>query len=159
MGLKNDISILRHEGKYNKYIEHMLKKNDIFNVIPYDFEYNSYNNYITNEILNKNIFSFSLNIENKNIGFLSLVDFDWENRNCRIICSVFDKYLDDIEIKHVKLSIEKILEFCKNDLRIKRVWGITYNGNPYSSMILDDLFSFEGTSKNKDILYYGYVFE
>lgn len=154
----DEVSIQRHEAKHNHYLEYIMGKQDMLAVLQNNLSEHSCST-IAHDIAAKRIFPFSLNMGDKTVGYVSLMDMDWENRNGRIVCGVYEEYIGSTGMEYIGMGLEKVLDFCRSSLDLKRVWGITCKSNLHARKLFEGLLELESTSSKKDILYYGHIFE
>lgn len=155
--MPDKIFIKRHENKNitaasevvsRQYIISILNINDIKNK-------NLNANTILIKLIQKKLFIFDLCYNGMFIGLICIDDIDWENRNCRIKCGLLEDYVKMISLDLIKELIKDILNFCKNELRLNRVWGVISNDETVFIKVLEEYFDLEGMTISKNILYYG----
>ncbi len=152
------VNIQRHEAKHDQYLEYIAEKQEML-VVLQDIPGNPSSGAIAHKVSAKKIFPFCLNVGNRTAGYVSLVDVDWENRNGRIVCGVYEAYMESTELEYIRIGLEKMLDFCRSSLGLKKVWGIIRENNTQARKLLEGLFELESTPGKKDVLYYGYILE
>lgn len=159
--MRYEIVLARHRSQYNSFLKSILEQNQMLVAMDESYSTNMISDFssedINARISSKKTFAFALKYNDREIGFLCLDDIDWEDRHCRIKGGLFARYLDEIEIDSYLLPLYKVLEFCKGNLRMNRVWGTITNNNAKPTSIIAKVFTLEGATLNNDVLYYGYL--
>jgi len=152
--------IKRHEDYYNKYVQEVLERKDIISIISKDIDADNFDySNITKQLIGKRLFSFLLYKGTTVTGIFCLEEIDWENRNCRLKLGLFDEYLNDYDHEYVRTGINNVLDFCKSNIRLKRVWGIVPDRDNNKIECLQDVFKVEGKTKSEDYIYMGHILE
>lgn len=64
-------------------------------------------------------------------------------------------YYDLHYLTQLREHIKSTLLFCKDQLRLNRIWSIYYTKHTLALPIIESFFELEGTSINKEFLYWG----
>ncbi|NBI06437.1 hypothetical protein [Senegalia massiliensis] len=93
---------------------------------------------VTNLILSKSLYPFIFKQKNKKSNYkpdliLCIYNIDWENRNCQMIGRILSDYFDDRE--DLNQYIKLLLNFCKNEIRMHKVWGLLKKDNIYYNAV------------------------
>ena len=157
--MNNNISIKRHEGKYNNYFRYIINQPEIIKGINKDInETLSDFNDINDLIVDKKIFPLVLDINGTVIGFLCLDDIDWENRNCRLKGGIYEDCISSISYEQSSKCILELLNFCYNTLGLIRIWGYAAQ-DCFANTVLGSVLNKEGTTIDEKIIYYGSIVE
>jgi hypothetical protein len=157
--MKDKIYFNRYSQKYNKYLKEIINQSEMIKIISEKNnreikEDESLN--IDYLVMDKNIFPFSLSYMGDNIGFICLDNINWENKNCRFKCAIFNDYINLISKEQLEDCISYVLNFSYYTLGLKRVSGIIPKDS-FGIEAVNEMFDKEGEDINNTIFYYGNV--
>lgn len=152
----NDTFLLRHEKKHDSYINQVIKKQNIVNVVN-ENPLNMDIPLISEKIIKKQLFAFMIMNNQNIIGAICICNNDWENRNGLLKIGIKNEYYNFDYVKDLTNHIHTVLLFCGNDLRLKRLWGMCDTNDSLSLKVLEPFFKIEGNTLIGNKLYLGCI--
>lgn len=153
------VTIKRYEEKYKEQLDFVLREKMFLAQIPNEVKIITDDiDSVNAHILQKKLYPFMLCKNEEVIGIISISDLDWENRNGRLVGGLLNRNSDNISNNSLLKAVKEVLGFCKEEIRLKRVWSVL-PVNQFKHEDIELAFDIEGKTKNSDMLYVGCVFD